>query len=193
MTFLASPRPEPPAIENPARLRALSCERITSLFRSGLSFGPDLGPDDVIGPDPVTTARAVEVRCPIRDCPGHGGWVIEQLIGDPMIVQYPILLYVAPRGYKLGKSGAFVPTERMKEQRQRGFRETAGRRPNRAGGDSLAAPLLRSEMPAEAWAFGSDGWLVRCPCCRAPRFLRVTEEGASAHLPKERCGMVGSA
>jgi hypothetical protein len=116
-------------------------------------------------------------------------------MGDPAIEQYPIFLYVAPRGYKLDldKSGAFVPSERMKEQQQRGFRETAGRRPNRAGGDTLVAPLLRSDMPAETWAFGTGGWLVRCPCCRAPRFLRVTEEAAEAHLPKKRCGMVRSA
>jgi hypothetical protein len=158
-------------------------------------------PSDDIGPEPVTTTRALEVRCSAPDCPGRGGWVIENIIGDltiDYIGHWPILLYVAPRGYKF-RRGAFVPTERMKEQRRRGyvarrgyeFAETAGRNSNRGALDVMASELHSRGMPAEAvYLEWRDGFLVRCSSCTAPRFLRVTAEAATAHLPKERCGMV---
>jgi hypothetical protein len=190
MAFLSSPEAEPPNVEVLARFKQLSCEQVASLVRAGLSLGPALGPDAEILAEPVTTTRAAQVRCPIRDCPGHAGWVIEQLIGDPKIMQYPFLLYVAPRGYKLDEAGVFVPTERMKEQRRRGYKQTVGRKRNSAERDVLAEAMTDSGMPAETWAFGASGWLARCPNCRAPRYLRITEEVASKELAKERCGIV---
>ena len=153
---------------------------------------------------PVTTTRALEVRCSMRDCPGQAGWVIERAIADAAIGQitgWPKLLYLMPRGYRLD-DGVIVPTARMKEQRRRGyvadrgytFAETAGRRENQYAFDHLAVPFHPREMPADALdlSAGDDGFLVRCPACKAPRFLRVTAEAATARFPAERCGVYNS-
>jgi hypothetical protein len=178
-------RPDPPGIEVPARFKPLSCEQIARVFASDISLGSD----------PVLTTRAAEVRCPVRDCPGRGGWVVEHILGSLGIHHddsWPNLFYVAPRGYTLGRDITFAPTERMKKQLRRGFNEAAGRRPTRRHEDVLAAPLPRSGMTAETWGFATGGWLVQCPSCRVSRLLRVTIEAAVAHLSKERCGMLDS-
>jgi hypothetical protein len=205
------PRPAgPPIIEVPARFKPLGCDQIGTLFRSGLSFGPPVGIiedldryNEYYGLDtPVMTTRAVEVRCSVRDCPGRGGWVIEQLFGSPRVSQWSDLIYLTPRGYKLGHNlggvGVFVPTERMKEQRrrgfhqQRGFNERTGRRPTPDAVDSLAHPLRGSEMPAEGYVILDAGFLIRCSSCPAPRFIRVTADDAATHLANERCSMLQS-
>lgn len=202
--------------------RALDDEAYQALVNhlvtsANISFimGPGLITDEIDENNhhPIVTDRAVAVRCPERDCPGHAGWVIEFTFGDsepdfgnenPYIAfmakarqaewpsQWTKLYYVSPRGWVEDEPRIFVPSQRHAKQARRGYADTAGRRRNRLVFDALAAPLQASDMPTEEYDLGRGACLARCPDCQAPRYLQINTEAAAAHLADERCGMLRS-
>jgi hypothetical protein len=194
MTFLDSPPARPPASEVPARFSVIPWGRLPAVFQLDLPFRPRLEADReaLAGANLIT--RAAEVRCSFPGChagfKGEVGWVVEVLIGDAQFGQEAFVMYVAPRGYKLDATGVFVETERAKKQRRSGHSKQVGSEPHYGKGDILAAPLGPNELPATTWAFGHEGWLVKCPFCRGNRFIRITEQAAAEHLPRDRCGVI---